>query len=145
MYIKKITLIAILFIGAANCQSWKIFTNDGSRYILNKLSKVKNDTLFIKSDVLFEIPVEIISSIGQYNTPAGFGIVGALGGGALVGTIGFFTSNNYENGFRTGFIIGAVGGGLIFSRKKGKYYNLNAMTTEQKIDTLNKVIEKYTK
>jgi hypothetical protein len=150
MYIKKITLIAILFIGAANCQNWKILTIHNSKLKFDNLPIVQNDTLIInESDNIIKVPIQNISIIGYNN----FSVLGAIFGAPIGGLLGFpigikiglATVDNYETGAIPGLVIGAIVGAIIFSRAFGEYYTLSDMAIDQKVDKINKLIEKYEK
>ena len=140
----QITLFAILLIGVANSQSWKILTNDNNRFKLWNLSIVQNDTLIgTKSEETIEVPIQNISSIRYYNFHVGFGLIGVVVGAPVGMIIGLL--KNYEKGVGTGLALGAVVGGIIFTRSFGKRFTLKDMTLEQKVDKINKLIEKYEK
>ena len=144
----QVVLFAILLITIANCQNWKILTNNDNKFKFDNVYSVQNDTLFvIESGTMLKVPIKDISNIWYNNFSVGRGIIGSGFGGLLGGVVGYGEESaifkHYEGGFNSGYIIGAIAGGVIFSRPIGKHYVLSDMTIEQKIAKINYLTEKY--
>lgn len=143
----QIFAFAILLLGVANCQSWKILTTDGNKFKFDNLSIVQNDTLVgIESGDVIGVPIQNILIIRRYrNINVGNGIMGGCIGWPIGGLMGASAAANYETGAAVGVVIGVITGYLIFSKSLGIEYKLNNMNLEQKIVKINKLIEKYEK
>lgn len=146
MSFKQIILFAILLMGFAHSQTWGIITIEDRSINLDNLSIIQNDTLIgiVFGDVI-EIPIQNILSIRYKNINVDKGILGGCLGWATGAVLGMSLSSNYETGGNAGVIVGTIVGYLIFSKSFGAKYKLNNMTLEQKVDTINKLIEKYEK
>ena len=149
---QKLVLFAILLIGFAQSQSWKILTIDKNKIKFDNLSNVQNDTLVgIESGEVIEVPVQNILSIRYGKTSLGWGILGGCIGypiGAILGAfITVIASDNYETGLPIGAVIGPIAGFLLLSKLPyfGKQHNFDNMTLEQKVDKINALIAIYDK
>ncbi len=149
---KQVVLFAILLITIANCQSWKILTNNDIKFKFDSMSIVQNDTLFvIESEKTLKIPIKDISNIWYKNPNVDRGLVGGCLGWILGGymgiSLGAAATDNYEMGGRIGVVLGTTLGYVIFSKSLGTKYKLSGMTIEQKVDKINYLIlmEKYNK
>ncbi len=147
---RQVVLFTILLITIANCQSWNILTNNDNKFKFDNMYSVQNDTLIgLESEKTIKVPIKDISNIWYNNVSIGRGIIGAGLGGLLGGIVGIFAGvaivDNYETGSAAGLVIGAIAGGMLFSKSIGKHYILSNMTIEQKIAKINSLIEKYEK
>ncbi len=148
----QVVLFAILLIGVANSQSWKIYTIDNNKFKFDNLSIVQNDTLVgIEPGEVIKVPVQNIISIRYGKTSLGWGILGGCVGypiGAILGAMMTVSvSDNYETGLSIGAVIGPIVGFLLFSKIPyiGKQHNFDNMTLEQKVDKINALIAIYDK
>ena len=150
MLFRQMIVFAILLIGVANSQSWKIYTIDKNNFKFDNLSIVQNDTLVgIESGDIIEVPVQNILSVRSKNTNVGCGIAGGCIGGLTGGIMGMFMgvaiADNYETGGLIFTVSGTIVGYLISSNSLGARHNLYNMTLEQKVDKINTLIEIYEK
>ena len=157
MLFRQTLVFAMLLIGIANCQSWKILTIDNNRFKLDSLVITHNDTLIgIKSDNIIKIPIHNIRHLSysiktnRNNTNrVAFGAIGCVVGGSvgmLIGTnLALAIVDTYEPGLAAGLIGGALLGAKIFSSNFSlrKLYTISDMTIDQKVDKINSLIETY--
>lgn len=141
---QQIVFFAILLIGFANSQTWKIQRDNGSKRDYDKLIKIENDTLYVElSEKITGVPIKNIQKIthrSKYRYDAG--LVGCAIGGLAGLVIGAITVGN-ESGISIGVATGTVAGFMLFTNLFDKRFDLAQRSNEEKKDIINAIITIY--